>query len=222
MKKDLSNVIVRDILTADEVNDILDMINKSGTPTFMEELSCSSYHITLSKSIIDKFIKIAQDIAGEPVELKEYNVSRYSNVNYNGKMYYPMLYPHIDEGFKEKDARITLDYQLRGNVDWSIIIDNWQEEKEFMLKDNELLSFSGTHQVHWRNKKIFKDGDFLDLIFFHFSPVPKQPLSKLHINETRDRGLYRYHQWKLQDGPNQNVGNDQTDLFKYKKWKEEQ
>ena len=215
MKKNMPNIVVTNVLTEEDIKQIYSILNETKSQTFVESLSYTSYHIQLPQTIIDKFTKIASDIAGVPVEIREYNLSRYEKIDRGGKVFHPLLFPHTDEAFKE--ARITLDYQIKSNIDWSITVDDWEKENEFTLKDNELLSFAGTHQIHWRNKKAFEFGDFVEAIFMHFSPVPAQPLSIEHINEVRDRGLYNYNKWKLQDGPTQNIGNDETDLYKYKK-----
>lgn len=215
MRKDMPNVIVSNVLTEDEINEIYSVVNKTSNQTFVESLSYTSYHIQMPQHIVDKFTRIASELAGVPVEIKEYNLSRYEKTDRDGKIFNPILFPHTDEAFKE--ARVTLDYQIKSNIEWSISVDNWETENEFTLKDNELLSFAGTHQIHWRNKKDFNDGDFVEAVFMHFSPIPAQPLSVEHINEVRDRGLYNYNKWKSQPGPTQNIGNDETDLYKYKR-----
>ena len=72
----------------------------------------------------------------------------------------PKLTPHIDE----VPSQVTIDYQLDGNVDWSIVI----EGNEYWLKNNSILTFEGENVLHWRPKKEFSDKDFLDLIWFQF------------------------------------------------------
>ena len=49
--------------------------------------------------------------------------------------------------------------------------------REFTLKDNEALTFSGTHQVHWRKHKDFDDKDFIEMLFCHFSLENKVPIT---------------------------------------------
>ncbi len=72
----------------------------------------------------------------------------------------PKLTPHIDE----VPSQFTIDYQLDGNVDWSIVI----EGNEYWLKNNSILTFEGENVLHWRPKKEFSDNEFLDLIWFQF------------------------------------------------------
>lgn len=109
----------------------------------------------LPTSVIDKFTKIASDFYGRSLKLYAVAFGRYSNDF--GK---PKLPPHIDE----VPSQFTLDYQLDGNIDWSIII----EGKDYFLKNNSILMFEGEHVLHWRPKKIFNNQDFLDLMWFQF------------------------------------------------------
>jgi hypothetical protein len=215
MRKDLPTVVYKNVLDQSDIDEIYAALDINRNNTFVEALSYTSYHIILPQHIIDKFTKIASEVAGIPLKINEYNLSRYEKTDRGGKVFNPILFPHTDEAFKE--GRVTLDYQIKSNTDWSISVDNWKEEKEFTLADNELLTFGGTHQIHWRNKKEFKDGEFLEAIFMHFTAIPPQPLSSDDINETRERGLLNYNNWKNQVGPTQNIGNDETDLYKYKK-----
>ena len=45
---------------------------------------------------------------------------------------------------------------------------------------------SGTHQIHWRVKKVFSPEDFIDMIFFHLKKIGAEPKSadvNLNMNE---------------------------------------
>jgi hypothetical protein len=72
----------------------------------------------------------------------------------------PRLIPHKDNS----NTDFTIDYQLRSNIEWPIVIEN----KEYMLKDNDALIFKSSDYSHWRTPMIFKEGDFIDMVFFHF------------------------------------------------------
>ena len=92
-------------------------------------------------------------------------------VNEDGTIGAPFLSPHYDETFKE--PRFTFDYQMRSNTSWPLVV----EEKQFALEDNQALTFSGTHQIHWRTKKEFSSEDFVDMIFFHLKKIKSEPKS---------------------------------------------
>jgi hypothetical protein len=69
---------------------------------------------------------------------------------------------------KHKDdnaCTYTIDYCLYQNINWDL----WIEEKPFSLKPNDALVYSGTDQLHWREKFPGKNGDHVAMIFFHFA-----------------------------------------------------
>jgi hypothetical protein len=216
MKKDLKNVIIENILTQEEINTILEIVSKTQSQNFHNELAYNSWHIQLPESIINKFTEHAESIAGIKLKLEEYNFSRYEKITSScGKyIFNPLLFPHTDEAFMSD--RFTLDYQVRSNVSWPITVDNWETEIDYTLKDNEALTFSGTHQVHWRPKKDFIEGEFLELIFMHFAPLDKKELSKEHINEMRKRGSEAYEKWSKQPGITSNGQDNAASRYKEK------
>jgi hypothetical protein len=73
----------------------------------------------------------------------------------------PRLPYHKDNGVTKK---YTLDYQYNSNIDWPLGVD----DKEFILKPNDILTFLGSNQYHGRPDRIFKDGEFVENIFFQF------------------------------------------------------
>lgn len=73
----------------------------------------------------------------------------------------PKLTRHKDNGSVTK---YTVDYQYASNIDWPITV----EDKEYTLKDNEVLTFLGSDQYHGRPDKIFKDDEIVENIFFQF------------------------------------------------------
>lgn len=215
MKKDFPNKIFKNVLTQEEYSEVYDLVSKATNVAFQEALSYNIFHITLPEPIIDKLTAIAEEVSGTKVKRPEYNVSRYETVTSNcGKTYTPILYPHTDDAFIV--PKITLDLQLRTNVSWDIAVDNWDSVELYTLSDNEMLSFSGTHQVHWRPKREFKPGEFLDMMFLHFEPIDGETLSSQHINEMRERAKIRHHEWNQQPGVSFNVGSEQNQESKYK------
>lgn len=79
--------------------------------------------------------------------------------NQNG--FIPKLDMHLDGGSLIK---YTLDYQYKANIDWPVLV----EDQQFDLKDNDMVTFIGTKQKHGRNNREFKDGEFVENIFFQF------------------------------------------------------
>ena len=112
----------------------------------------------ISNSLVNKIITSAQNNADVALELESISFTRYS-LDY-GK---PDLPPHVDTRFKQ--PRLTFDIQLDGNTLWPIVV----EGEKYTLKNNQALIFSGTHQVHWRERKSFNSGEYLDMLLCQFS-----------------------------------------------------
>jgi len=76
----------------------------------------------------------------------------------------PKLTDHIDS--TEDENTIMVDYQLEGNTNWAIRVEN----KDYTLLNNEALVFWGKKQRHSRPFKKFNDGEFLTNVMFRFNP----------------------------------------------------
>ena len=90
--------------------------------------------------------------------------------------YKPKLFPHFDTHAAD-GQRITVDIQIKSTLDfnWGIVV----EEKPFYINNNEALVFSGTQQIHWREKKELKSDDEIHLVFAHFKYAKDKPFSPL-------------------------------------------
>lgn len=214
MKKDLPNIIIDNALTQEEIDLIFEIVDKTDRQDFHNELSYNSWHIQLPESIVEKFTKYAESVASVKLVLAEYNFSRYEKRIINERVFNPLLFPHTDEAFQGE--RVTLDYQIRSNISWPITVDNWENELDYVLEDNQILTFSGTHQVHWRPKRDFQDGEFLEAIFLHFAPENVQQLSKEHINDMRKKGAEAYSKWSKTDGISSNGKDNAAGRYKEK------
>lgn len=165
MKYDEKNVIVKNVLSQNEIEQIYDALKNPSNHYIMKRFNQSISDFTLPETVAEKIIKHCEEISGESnLKITEYQFSRYKKIiNDDGSIGNPNLTPHYDETFLQ--PRFTFDYQMKSNTNWPIIV----EEKDFILSDNEALTFSGTHQIHWRSKKIFKDDEFIDMLFFHLT-----------------------------------------------------
>jgi hypothetical protein len=211
MKKNFPNILIKNALESKDIAEIFETVNNTSHKTFLDTLCYYSWHIKLPEHIENKFLKYAENIAGTKLKLLEYNFSRYEIV----ENYHPLLFPHTDEAFS--GPRVTLDYQVRSNIKWPIVVDDWENQKEFLLQDNEILTFSGTHQIHWRPKQNFDKDNFLEAIFLHFEPVDAKPLSIDHINEMRDHGKLRWKEWQNTEGIGSNSLNPDFDIYRYER-----
>jgi hypothetical protein len=182
MKFDEANVIVEDFLTQEEIDTIYKSLETSYKKYVMETFGQQVSDFRLPQSVIDKIINVCEDISGvKGLVLEAYQFSRYEKfVRPDGVVSNPRLFPHYDT-FAE--PRFTFDYQIKSNTSWPLVV----EEKEMVLSDNQALTFSGTHQIHWRTNKQFQDGEFIDMIFCHLSNPNSEINSEAHWDIMKEK-----------------------------------
>jgi hypothetical protein len=156
----INNVIIDNILTEQEIELIYkDIELLDDKNTFISKIQgFKAYYPNFNPLILNKIEKIVQNNFGNHWKIKAVMFARYSN-EWGWK---PQLSPHFDTAFQEH--KLTFDVQLKGNIPWNIFVEN----KSFLLKNNQALMFSGTDQIHWREKITLKNNEFLDLLFCHF------------------------------------------------------
>lgn len=81
----------------------------------------------------------------------------------------PKLPPHMDK----HDSNFTMFYQVSSNIDWPLFV---QQESE-TLKNNEALLLNTKNTIHWRYPRVFSDGEYTQMIFFHFEDGSKSMLT---------------------------------------------
>jgi hypothetical protein len=189
MNKEVLNVVVENVFTPEEINLIYKAVQNNSGHEFISPHAQANTFIQLPDSILEKVTAKVRELSGnENIVITEYCHSRYANVTSNcGKFHFkPSLFPHFDETFKE--PRFTFDYQLKSNVDWPLVV---APDKKFVLKDNQALTFSGTHQIHWRDPLHFTDDQFVEMLFFHCSD-PNGETKTEELNERLNVEAIRY------------------------------
>lgn len=175
MKFDEKNVIVDSVLTQDEIDQIYRELGQAYDSYIMERYGQKISNFRMPKSALDKIVAICEEVSGvSGLVLEAYQFSRYEKfVKPDGTVSMPILFPHYDS-FPE--PRFTFDYQISSNTSWPLVV----EGTELVLKDNQALTFSGTHQIHWRTDKTFNEGEFIDMIFCHLFLPGDLPNSEEH------------------------------------------
>jgi hypothetical protein len=168
MDYNYENLIVTDIFTDSEIDAIYEHVEQAPEEKkhFVSVFSHTAYMTWMPDDIVNTIVAKAQETTDKKLALRELSFARYKKVSDDIPV---CLTPHRDETFRE--PRITMDIQLKSNIDWPIVV----EGRSYQLKDNQALTFAGTHQVHWRPKIQFGDEDFLDMIFCHFSEEGVEP-----------------------------------------------
>ena len=155
----MENMIIKNILTQEQIDHIYSVIDSTPEEKthIQTRLGHKAYLVGLGEDLRKHFEEIVQKHYGDEWVLTDYQFARYSS-----KFgYKPKLYPHFDDAFDVH--KLTLDIQVKSTIDWPLVI----EGKEFLLKDNEGLIFSGTDQIHWRSEAELSEDDIVDLIFCH-------------------------------------------------------
>ncbi len=184
------HIIYEDVFTQEEIESIYNVINSGGVVgTEIVSIYCQkAYHFQLPDQIINKVTDIANSLVDKKLKLTEISFASYSKEY--GDL--PLLSPHFDNTFEE--PRLTLDVQLRSNFSWPIVV----RGTEFTLKDNQALTFAGTHQIHWRTFREFKEGEFIDMLFCHFSYADDDIKTTVkELRETVQESIYfvnKYYQ----------------------------
>jgi len=165
----MKNSVCKNIFTDKEIKDIYSLIdyNQTENTTVVSIYAQKAWFTQFPENILQKVTSIAENEYNEKLTLEGISFARYSK-DYGNR---PNLTPHYDNTFIEQ--RLTLDIQLRANIKWPIVV----EDQVFILQNNEGLTFSGTHQIHWREPIEFEDDHFVEMLFCHFSLKNKKPIS---------------------------------------------
>jgi hypothetical protein len=163
---DVPNIVVDNVLTRQQIDTVYDSLKNPTNEFFFDFYGQSIKDFVLPQDVKDRVVVLAEQASGlDGLEIAEYQFSRYAP---NDPENLPNLSPHFD-GFTE--ARLTFDYQIGSNTSWALSV----EGREFILKDNQALTFSGTHQIHWRLHKKFGPKEYVDMIFFHLKQKDAKP-----------------------------------------------
>jgi hypothetical protein len=203
MKHDEANVVIDNVLTEEEIIQVVAAVDKSHGTDFVSVHCQTNNFIELPQNIINKFTEHAKTVSGNTnLVLTEFCHSIYKNREVDGKKYRPSLFPHYDETFKA--PRFTLDYQLKSTLDWPIVV---EPDIELILKDNQAATFSGTNQIHWRTPTEFSENDSIEMIFCHFSDPSIDDKDK-ETNDIMNEKSLKYKELFYSNGgfSNGNVG----------------
>jgi len=164
MNPDIENKIIDNIFTEEQINRIYEYVSKCPKEKIKNQNPWGQtvFYIKEFDSRHDGALDIFETI--ENIIKKEYGKEmkilgiQFARYDTNSHIM-PNLDFHIDSVFTK--PMLTFDIQMKSTLDWPIIVKN----KEYTLKDNQALTFSGMHQVHSRKPVMFKNNDICDMIF---------------------------------------------------------
>jgi hypothetical protein len=176
---DFNPVIVDNVLEQKDIDHIMNQIDNYP----LEEIKIQRWggqgvydKIVPEPHVKEKLTKIMSDIIGEPMILEQASVVKY-NPKFN---FLVKLFPHYDTRPVEM---FIMDIQLKTNEDWGVVV----EGKQFNLKDNQSLIFSGTNQMHWREKKVLPANTDINMMFCWFTHTPPKAKPRIHDRIMRTR-----------------------------------
>lgn len=185
--------------------------NDVRVPRQMIELSRQIIDFKLPPNIEKTIDALIKPMHKQEVRLAHYNYLDY-NLKYGNNQFVPALQPHLDAS----NALLTFNYMLDGNIDWEVCVD----DTCYKLRPGDAIVFSAVNQVHWRPKRKWKEGEFVEIMTLNYSPTddwvftgkkdPIDPFSRVlerrkHGSEFQStfayaRAFEKYQNDGLQDG----------------------
>lgn len=133
-------------------------------------------------AIPKRFLSVMEPLLGAKLKNLEMVFSRYCLESGSA----PNLRTHYDT---LKYPGVTVSLKLDSTLDWDVYV----EGERFQLDTNDGVLFSGSHQIHWRPRKQFNDGDYYDILVFHArEDIDDQELSEAHFEYmNKKKAMYR-------------------------------
>lgn len=132
-------------------------------PKLITHMSRLLIEFDCPKDIEDTMDLYCKPIHKGNIRLTHYNYIDY-NLKYGSEKYAPALPPHLDAD----ENLVTFNYQIGGNVDdWQL----WVEDTPYDLKNGDAIIFSAVNQVHWRSKRKWRPGEYVEIVSFDYCPV---------------------------------------------------
>lgn len=160
-------------------------------PKHIKHMSRMLLEFEMPKSIEQKLDQIAKPLYDGDIALCHYNYIEYNLKFGDGND--PILPPHLDGD----ENLVTINTNVGGNVDWDIYIDGIRYE----LPVGKTVVFSAINQVHWRPKRKFKDGEYLEILSADYCPTDNyrfsgklNPIDPLKFPEQRKQHVLQVQQ----------------------------
>jgi hypothetical protein len=151
---------VNDLFSPEDINKIVagfeTPLENNESFSISEDLGrCQLGLVGLDPTIQIKILELANSLSDF-----ECGFSGATFAEYSTRYGTPSLPTHFDGDWND----LIINYQLSSNTQWDIGVDL----NVYEVKDNAALIFNPNKNVHWRPRKLFKDGDFVRMIFFRF------------------------------------------------------
>lgn len=125
----------------------------------------------LDKKILDCIERESKNL-NQNSEFTFIELVRYSNI-----FGIPAIDPHIDPPSKQA---FMFNVQVNSNIEWPLVEFVDGLPVDIVLKDNSCAVMDVNRIVHWRKPTFFNDGDYVDMLFIHFTDQNIEPLPQEH------------------------------------------
>lgn len=138
-------------------------------PKIAKSMSRMLLEFEMPKDCEEVLDKIAKPLYDEDIALCHYNYIDY-NLKYGYGDNDPSLPPHIDAD----ENLVTINYCLDSNIEWDLYVTDLNNSmicKRYTLSPGQAIIFSAVNQIHWRPKRVFKEGEFCEIISMDYCPT---------------------------------------------------
>lgn len=183
------NILIEHIFTEEEYSHLYNNINN--TPQSRISRVADTGYFAIGDPIDEKLDTVIlnhlEKITG--TKLKKYMAhhARYTKDQSSA----PILRPHYDVGLEF--ATVSLSIVLNTTIDWDI----FAEGTKFNAKTNQAVTFSGSHQIHWRPTIEFGDNDYYDIIVCQYMEIDPIPITDEHRRNMENRLMKVLREWEL-------------------------
>lgn len=138
-------------------------------PKIAKSMSRMLLEFDMPRDCEDILDKIAKPIYDGDIALCHYNYIDY-NLKYGYGDNNPSLPPHLDAD----ENLVTINYCLDSNIEWDLYVTDLTDpmkHQRYTLVPGQAIVFSAVNQIHWRPKRVFKEGEFCEIISMDYCPT---------------------------------------------------
>jgi hypothetical protein len=155
------NVLINSIFTDEQYKKLYYNV-ANNDKKFLDRIDDTGYMShgdPVDPELFDAIAAKMEQVVGKKLKKYMSHYARYCNDGTTS----PMLRPHYDKGLDV--ATVSMTIILDSTLDWDI----GTEIGSFAPRKNQGVTFSGSHQFHWRPYKQFTDSDYYDILVCQFT-----------------------------------------------------
>ncbi len=170
---------INDVFTQNQIDVLNKIINntKKSVDKVLGRAMIGDIKNSFTEDIMDRLYQISKEATGLSL-----SIDHALYVEYSKRYGIPNLPPHFD---RDKNCLI-INFQLSANTSWDLGLN----EDTYKIEDNSAVLFNGNTEIHWRPHKVFKDGEYVKMIFIRFFN-PKNIVDNSHLESIQDSDFFK-------------------------------